>query len=808
MQSRRAAGLAFVVIVMTSLALVLPTRAASGPPACDTGAVTGDGSWQAIATPDFPLAAGNLRHDSYSVEPADPAFLFMSDGYSILASGDGGCTWGVSLGQDTASQLASDGSDPQIWSLATADRARSYAVVVARGSATQVRVFATGDGGATWFAGAGLSAFSDAAVVGAAPSAAATAYIAVKSDRVYATSDGGRSWVAGASLGTTAPIGVVVDEQDTRRLWVWSHDGLRTSTDGGLTLGAAVLSAPIDALDVAHAAGQPLLLTAFLADGKVRRSADAGAHWSDRPKVEANAAVHSRENPDWQVVTNGPATMQAAADNGTWLDISPHLSTTFTDAQATRTAPTYVYVRTGDGLERTVIARRDGDARHAVAPSELRPPGPPRFDPPVGEVRVTPGTPRRVDEVLRMPPLVAVDLMFLVDTTSSMNSLIDGLRGGMSRLVSTLQAAQVDLRVGVAEVRDYPFGGYGYGFDEPYRRLRDLAPVDNRLRDVLASLTPDGGGDVPEAQLAALFQVASGAGQGPKGSATYIPPGQAASYRPGVVRVAVMGTDSPFHRPDYDPKYPGPTMAQAVDALRAKGIRVIGLYVDRPAVPDLQEVARGTGAIATADVDCDDDGVADVRAGDPIVCAVSPKGKNLAAAVVSQLGAIDASGTVAISVSDPNHVVASVGPVSFGPRRLGVANALPFHVTYTCTKEQTGGRYPVGLVATVDGRPILQGVTTVACGATAAAAAAAAPPRAQPQSPPANPAPAQAPAVQVAPAPNLVPQAMVQPGHEEEARLAELGFVAALLVGATAVGLTTRSRADLAFIPSTISRRN
>src|SRR5262245_6493613 len=96
-------------------------------------------------------------------------------------------------------------------------------------------------------------------------------------------------------------------------------------------------------------------------------------------------------------------------------------------------------------------------------------------------------------------PLTHLDVAFVIDTTGSMGSLIDSARRhvvAMLRRLTGDPAAPVDLRTAVVEYRDHPpqdtsFVTREYGFTS------ELAKVQK----VIASLTPDGGGDIPEAVL-------------------------------------------------------------------------------------------------------------------------------------------------------------------------------------------------------------------------------------------------------------------------------------------------------------------
>src|SRR5437879_6226455 len=102
---------------MSAMVAAAPARAVSDPPACHNGATASDGEWTAIAQPTFPNGNTSRDRDSYAVDPTDPSNLLISDGTTVLSSGDGGCTWRMSLDERTAATLAGLSQYRQIWAL-------------------------------------------------------------------------------------------------------------------------------------------------------------------------------------------------------------------------------------------------------------------------------------------------------------------------------------------------------------------------------------------------------------------------------------------------------------------------------------------------------------------------------------------------------------------------------------------------------------------------------------------------------------------------------------------------------------------
>jgi hypothetical protein len=121
-----------------------------------------------------------------------------------------------------------------------------------------------------------------------------------------------------------------------------------------------------------------------------------------------------------------------------------------------------------------------------------------------------------------------VDLAFVVDTTGSMGAFIGVARQHMIALLRSLAdgaETRPDLRVAVVEYRDHPpqdnsFVAQPHGFES------DLA----RCQKIINRLSPDGGGDAPEAVYDGLEE-----------SCTKL------KWRPHSCRLAVLVGDAPPH---------------------------------------------------------------------------------------------------------------------------------------------------------------------------------------------------------------------------------------------------------------------
>jgi hypothetical protein len=272
----------------------------------------------------------------------------------------------------------------------------------------------------------------------------------------------------------------------------------------------------------------------------------------------------------------------------------------------------------------------------------------------------------------------AVDVFLLVDLTASFQDDLPKFKSQAPSIIATLKANNPNTRFGLGAFEDYPispFGSIGYG-DTAYRRIVDLTTDSAVIINAINGLTTRNGADLPESQLPALFQAATGAGQDlawlgyPNAS---IPPNQGASFRKDAEKMILLWTDAPFHNPG-DPgliNYPGPSKIQVASALFEAGITcnfdpcpssglsensfsvlehriavdndesgprtmVMGITSGGGGTGDLEKMARLTGAIAPeGGTDCDADGIVDIEYGNPLVCGISSTGEGIGAAIIA-----------------------------------------------------------------------------------------------------------------------------------------------------------------------------
>jgi Ca-activated chloride channel family protein len=170
---------------------------------------------------------------------------------------------------------------------------------------------------------------------------------------------------------------------------------------------------------------------------------------------------------------------------------------------------------------------------------------------------------------LKGPP---VDIVFVLDVTSSMRAEMNGVKSGIQRFVTALTSRGFDAQVGLIAFGDRFLPG-----GEPRLLQFDGSPLTRNLekfRSEVSTLRLVNGGDPPESSLDAVVL------------ATHLP------FRREAAKVLLLITDAPPHVPDRETK----TIDAAATRLRKAGIsqlHIVTTRTDRPVYLPLQKAAPG-----------------------------------------------------------------------------------------------------------------------------------------------------------------------------------------------------------------------
>ncbi|MFD5244970.1 Calx-beta domain-containing protein [Amycolatopsis sp. NPDC058340] len=143
------------------------------------------------------------------------------------------------------------------------------------------------------------------------------------------------------------------------------------------------------------------------------------------------------------------------------------------------------------------------------------------------------------------------DLVLLADTTGSMGGPIGNVRSNASAITGDVLAAQPTAQFGVAEYKDFTDS-------VPFKVNQGITADTAAVQAGIDQWSAAGGGDTPEANLNALYQLATGA----------------VAFRPDGTRIIAWFGDAPSHDPSG-----GHTLAQTIAALQAAKIRVVAVNV-------------------------------------------------------------------------------------------------------------------------------------------------------------------------------------------------------------------------------------
>ena len=171
------------------------------------------------------------------------------------------------------------------------------------------------------------------------------------------------------------------------------------------------------------------------------------------------------------------------------------------------------------------------------------------------DASVDPGDTVHVTKTVTTPEIPPKpDIVLVVDETGSMGPAIANVKAEMGSIVTSVQSAQPQAQFAVASYKDESDGAALFQVES------GLTGSQATAQAAINSLAASGGGDTPEGQLNALWQVGSG--------------GRAISFRPGSSRIVVWFGDASGHDPSA-----GHSEADATASLTGVGAQVIAINV-------------------------------------------------------------------------------------------------------------------------------------------------------------------------------------------------------------------------------------
>lgn len=238
--------------------------------------------------------------------------------------------------------------------------------------------------------------------------------------------------------------------------------------------------------------------------------------------------------------------------------------------------------------------------------------GPPPPPPPLC-IEVPPDVPTVRVELEVPAALRVVDVMFLVDSTASMQDEIDSVRARLRDVVVPgVRAIIPDAAFGVALFGEFPVPPHARRGDDvgPFLLRSPITTEVVRIETALDETPVWGNLDDPEAAIEGLYQIATGEGLSPFITPSVGCPGGGvggACFRTEAFRIAMLVTDAPMHNgpggaSPYTVVVPRPhTYEQALEAVDAADLFVIGLGASdrgRPSpLPHLDALGRDTGSV-------------------------------------------------------------------------------------------------------------------------------------------------------------------------------------------------------------------
>ncbi len=739
------------------VALSVASFSASAAPRCGVK----EGRWRILRAPSM---KGGSVTTGFAIDPIAPNRMFATNGTEVMRSENGGCDWRKALNVTELPAFQSPLSgNVKVKEFGLAERgARRTFLLVEEQTAAVARphVVISNDGGGSWqVSDTGLPPAGTPVLLRVAPSSPDVAYLVVDvagaAVALFATTNGGTTWEFRNRVDTPRVNDLRIDPLKPDDLWLAANNGLYHSTDGGINFESIDEFAEgpginVQLLDV-YSAGGPARVMAFIS-GAARLSANGGRTWTDvGVPAAAKSAAHGQSSTEI-VMSTATKVYAFAPTILNWVDMFAPLSGV-KGLQSDRAGRTEFYGFTDHSIlifefnigrieiPKNIIEIPDVSLIDSAPPDLAQASS---LTPGHSSVRIPAGKDKKVTYDLKVPrTLTPLDVMFVVDTSSSMTQVIHEAADALEDIHNGLVASGAAVEFGLVEYRSYPTDipprePPGDTTDNyVYQRVLDVGASAPEMEQGIEQLVAAGGG-IYDAQLEALWQLATGSGKDvwpPGPSVRDVPRGLQANFRAKALKVVLHVGDEPFGKEennedaDNNPTRPEgrvarpdiPEFEQVAAALRENNIKHLGLSLYPDATPDLRKMARATGSFApTGGVDCDRNGSIEVPEGAPLVCVLRQDeitDANLTPAIVELVEAVRTKSNVGLKTSGEGaSLVKSVSPDSYSSVLLQADNSLEFDVTYHCPRSRAGDKAKLELMVNgLFGTPPVA-ETTVICG--------------------------------------------------------------------------------------------
>ncbi|MFH0900886.1 MAG: VWA domain-containing protein, partial [Pseudomonadota bacterium] len=303
------------------------------------------------------------------------------------------------------------------------------------------------------------------------------------------------------------------------------------------------------------------------------------------------------------------------------------------------------------------------------------------------------------------------DVVFLMDTTSSMGEEITNLKDSLKNIFTELKVIP-SIGFGVAAYDDFPMSPYGGNEDTPFYLLHRVSTVagngEKSVNTAVSSLKTHWGDDWPESGWQAMHEIATGKGLTyskpdlTKGTIPAFDPAKAkpapegeelggiggVGFRAGALPIIVWMTDAPNHNSEgfpywnygvsANPFFPAPAIngaakrSEAIEDLKRIGAKLIGVFSNED--PSLEcktdggEAISATGstvvpeafggdaasrpagcAVGKCCTGIDDAGVNSVAGKCPLGFVVSKNGSGLGESIINAIKVLTTFGTMDIT---------------------------------------------------------------------------------------------------------------------------------------------------------------